>query len=128
MVIDSSALMAILMNEPERIEFLRRIVDDPVRYLSTVSFMECSMLMFARKGKDGVDEFDALLKRLHCELVSADAEQTLVARQAFMRFGKGNHPARLNLGDCFAYALARQAGEPLLFKGNDFIQTDIAVA
>jgi ribonuclease VapC len=128
MVVDSSALMAILMNEPERMDFLARIVADPACFLSTVSYLECSMLMFARKGRAGVDQFDALLKRLGIELVSADAPQAVVAREAFIRFVKGHHPARLNLGDCFAYALARYAGEPLLFKGNDFSKTDIAVA
>jgi ribonuclease VapC len=128
MVVDSSALMAILMNEPERMDFLGRIVGDPMRFVSTVSYVECSMLMYSRKGNAGVDAFDALLKRLDCELVSADAAQAVVARQAFVRFGKGNHPARLNLGDCFAYALAKYAGEPLLFKGDDFGKTDIAVA
>lgn len=127
MVVDSSALMAILMNEPERIDFLRRIAADSVRLLSTVSYMECAMLMFSRKGKVGLDDFDALLKRSDIELVSADVEQAMFARQAFIRFGRGNHPARLNLGDCFAYALARYAGEPLLFKGNDFGQTDVEV-
>lgn len=128
MVIDSSALMAILMNEPERMDFLGRIVADRMRFVSTVSHLECSILMFSRKGSPGVDQFDALLKRLDCDLVSADAEQAMVARQAFIRFGKGNHPAKLNLGDCFAYALAKYAGEPLLFKGNDFSQTDVMVA
>jgi ribonuclease VapC len=128
MVVDSSALMAILMNEPERMDFLGRIVADPMRFVSTVSYLECSMLMFSRNGKAGVDQFDVLLKRLDCELVAADAEQALVARQAFIKFGKGNHPASLNLGDCFSYALARYAGEPLLFKGNDFGRTDVAVA
>jgi ribonuclease VapC len=128
MVVDSSALMAILMNEPERMDYLGRIVADPVRFLSTVSYLECSMLMYSRKGKAGVDQFDALLKRLDVELVSADAAQSVVARDAFIRFGKGHHPAKLNLGDCFSYALARYAGEPLLFKGNDFGRTDVAVA
>jgi ribonuclease VapC len=128
MVVDSSALMAILMNEPERMDYLGRIVADSMRFISVVSYLECSMLMYSRKGRAGVDQFDALLKRLDCELVSADAEQALVARQAFIQFGKGNHPAKLNLGDCFSYALARYSGEPLLFKGNDFSKTDIAVA
>ena len=128
MVVDSSALMAILMNEPERMDYLGRIVADPVRFLSTVSYLECSMLMYSRKGKAGVDQFDALLKRLDVELVSADAAQSVVARDAFIRFGKGHHPAKLNLGDCFSYALSRYAGEPLLFKGNDFGRTDVAVA
>jgi ribonuclease VapC len=127
MVVDSSALMAILMNEPERVDFLGRIVADPIRFVSTVSYLECSMLMFSRKGRAGVDQFDALLRRLDCELVSADAEQAVVARQAFINFGKGNHPAKLNLGDCFAYALAKYSGEPLLFKGNDFGRTDVGV-
>src|ERR1035441_6107550 len=108
MVVDSSALMAILMNEPERMDFLARIVADPACFLSTVSYLECSMLMFARKGRAGVDQFDALLKRLGIELVSADAPQAVVAREAFIRFVKGHHPARLNLGDCFAYALDRK--------------------
>ncbi len=128
MVVDSSALMAIMMKEAERISFLERIAADNVRYLSTVSHLECSMLMYSRKGKLGVAEFDALLKRSGVELVTADADQAIIARQAFIRFGKGNHPAKLNLGDCFAYALARHAGEPLLFKGTDFGKTDVDVA
>jgi ribonuclease VapC len=128
MVVDSSALMAILMNEPERMDFLARMVADSTCLVSTVSYLECSMLMFSRKGGGGVDQFDALLKRLGIELVSADAAQAMVAREAFLRFGKGHHAAKLNLGDCFAYALAKYAGEPLLFKGNDFSKTDVAVA
>jgi ribonuclease VapC len=127
MVIDSSALMAILMNEPEREDFLGRIAAEPVRFFCTATYMECSMLMFSRKGGAGVNAFDALVKRLDIELIATDADQAISARQAFIRFGKGIHPAKLNMGDCFSYALAKQSGERLLFKGNDFGQTDISV-
>ncbi len=127
MVIDSSAVIAILFGEPETEAFARAIVADHRRLLSSVSFLEISIVVGARKGEIGGREFDLLLHRCRIEIASLTAEQAEMARQAWRRFGKGRHPAGLNMGDCCSYALARYAGEPLLFKGRDFSQTDLEI-
>jgi ribonuclease VapC len=128
MVIDSSAVVAILLAEPERERFLEAIGADPVRLISSVNALEASMVVENRKHKAGGHELDLLFHRSKVEIVASTAEHFEVARDAWRRFGKGNHPASLNLGDCFAYALSQVSGEPLLFKGNDFGRTDVAVA
>ena len=128
MVIDSSAVVAILLAEPERERFLEAIGADPVRLISSVNALEASMVIESRNGKAGGRELDLLFHRSKVEIVASTAEHFEVARDAWRRFGKGNHPARLNMGDCFAYALSQVSGEPLLFKGNDFGRTDVAVA
>jgi ribonuclease VapC len=126
MVVDSSALLAILFGEPQAAFFAGRIARDPKRLLSAVSALETAIVLQARKGSSGVRELDLLLHATRMTVVSLDADQVLIARAAFERFGKGRHPAGLNLGDCCSYALARSSGEPLLFKGNDFLRTDAA--
>jgi ribonuclease VapC len=125
MVVDSSALLAILQDEPERRAFNEAIEAAASRALSVVNFVEVSIVVETRFGAAGLREFDLFLERAGIELVGVDPEQAGLAREAFSRFGKGRHPAGLNLGDCFAYALARSRGEPLLFKGEDFPRTDL---
>ena len=94
--------------------------------MSTASFLETSMIVESRYGPDGTRDLDLFISKARITLASVDADQAYVARDAFRRYGKGRHPAGLNFGDCFAYALAKMLGEPLLFKGNDFAATDIA--
>ena len=127
MVIDASALLAILLGEPEAEEFARLIAGDPKRLVSALSALEAAIVIHARKGPFGIRELDLLVHSAGATIVSFDADQVLLARSAYEKFGKGHHPAALNLGDCCSYALARSSGEPLLFKGNDFSKTDVAV-
>lgn len=126
MVIDPSALLAILQDEPERRAFNEAIEAATHRRLSTASLVELSIVIEARLGAEGIRDLDLFLATAEIELVPFDANQARLAREAFRRFGKGRHPAGLNLGDCFSYALARDLDEPLLFKGNDFALTDVA--
>ncbi len=125
MVLDTSALVAILRDEPERSAFNRAIEAADTRLLSVASFLETSMVIDARHGPDGVRDLDLFIAKTDIDLVTVDADQAYVARTAFRTYGKGRHPAGLNFGDCFAYALAKTSGEPLLFKGSDFPSTDI---
>lgn len=127
MVIDTSALVAILRNEPERREFVLAIEQAEHRVLSAVSFVETSVVIGSRYGAEGLRDLDLFIGKARIGIVSVDEEQAQIARRAFMQYGKGHHSARLNLGDCFAYALARVLDEPLLCKGSDFVRTDIAV-
>ena len=128
MVIDSSALAAILLDEPEQHRFDKLIEEDPVRLLSAVSWVEISIVIEGRKGESGVRELGLLLQRAHVEVVPLSLEQAEVAQLAYRRFGKGHHPAKLNFGDCFSYALAKVGREPLLCKGLEFEQTDLVLA
>ncbi len=125
MVIDTSALLAILLGESECRTFNRYIEDDPVRLLSAASRIEASVVIESRKGNDGRDDLERFINAAAIEIVAVTAEQAEVACDAFRRYGKGRHPANLNFGDVFAYALAKTTGEPLLFKGSDFSQTDL---
>ena len=128
MIIDSSAILAILLREPDAGRFEDAIADAWPRRMTAVALLEAAMVVEGRGGAGAGDELDALLKRARIELVPVTLEHVGVARQAWRRFGKGNHPAALNFGDCFAYALAEVSGEPLLFKGDDFTLTDIEAA
>lgn len=128
MVIDSSALLAILLDEPERAAFRSAIVGDAVRLASTATLFEAAMVTLGRLGEPGVAELDALLRAAEVAATPFTAEHGTIALDAFRRFGKGRHRAGLNFGDCMSYALAKAAGEPLLFKGDDFGRTDIASA
>jgi len=128
MVIDTSALLAILSDEPERRTFNEAIERAETRVLSTAGFVETSIVIESRYGAEGLRDLDLFLSRAGIELVPVDGEQARLARDAYGRFGKGRHPAGLNLGDCFSYALARFRGEPLLFKGADFSKTDLGYA
>lgn len=125
MVLDTSAVVCILLREPETDRFIQEIVEDPVRLMSAFSVFEAAVVMEARRGREGGRELDLLLQEAGIAAVPFTAEHLQLAREAYGRFGKGRHPAALNLGDCASYALARHSGEPLLFKGNDFDKTDI---
>lgn len=128
MVIDTSAILAIALNEPEAAAFELRIADDPVRLISAATVLETAMVIETRLGEIGGVELDQWLHKASVEIVPVDAEQADIARKAWRRFGKGRHPAGLNFGDCFSYALAITTQEALLFKGADFPRTDIQSA
>ena len=125
MVIDTSALIVILFGEPEAIDFSRALADDPKKLISTFNALETGIVVEAKKGEAGGRELDLLLHRAGIEIVSMNVDQVELARSAWRKYGKGNHPAGLNIGDCCAYELAKYSGEPLLFKGHDFKQTHI---
>ena len=125
MVIDTSALLAILQDEPERSGFNEAIEAAESRIMSTATFVEVSIVIESRYGADGLRDLDLFIDRAGIELVALDVEQAKVAGHAFSRFGKGRHAAGLNYGDCFAYALASVLGQPLLYKGDDFARTDV---
>ena len=126
MVIDTSALVAVLFGEVERRAMIGAIEAAESRVLSAAGFVETSIVVGARSGDDGLRDLDLFLGRGSVELVPVDDEQAQAARRAFMSYGKGRHPAALNFGDCFSYALAKTSGRPLLYKGGDFAQTDVA--
>jgi ribonuclease VapC len=126
MVLDTSALLALLLDEPEAEDFRAAVEDDTTRLVSAATLLETALVIEARKGEPGGRELDALVQKAEVVVVPVEAEHVSEARRAYRRFGKGRHPAGLNFGDVFAYALARISGEPLLFKGDDFSQTDIA--
>jgi ribonuclease VapC len=125
MVIDTSALLAILLDEPERRAFNEAIEAAEPRLMSAATFVEASIVIESRFGAEGLRDLDLFVERAGIGLAAVDAEQAHVARRAFSRFGKGRHPAGLNYGDCFSYALATVLGEPLLYKGDDFERTDV---
>ena len=125
MVIDTSAVLAILQDEPERRTFNEAIETAETRSISAASFVESSIILESRYGADGVRDFDLFIEIARVTPVPVDLKQAHLARQGFQKYGKGRHRAGLNFGDCFAYALARLLDEPLLFKGNDFPQTDV---
>jgi ribonuclease VapC len=127
MVIDSSAVVAILFNEPEAEWFESAIFDDSVRVISAASIVEISIVVDRRNGSQVTNKLDSFIMRTRIRIISVTVEQSEVARQAFRNYGKGRHKAGLNFGDCFSYALAKVSGEPLLHKGNDFNWTDLAV-
>jgi ribonuclease VapC len=127
MVIDTSALVAVFLAEPERQRFLNLIIEAPVRLISAANVLETGIVLEAKRGEAAGREFDLFVVRANLEIVSVDGEQIELARSAWRKYGKGRHPAGLNFGDCFAYALARFSGEPLLAKNMDFAQTDIQV-
>ncbi|GJG85569.1 ribonuclease VapC [Gemmatimonadetes bacterium T265] len=128
MVVDTSALVAYLLAEPERARLLGAMQEAPTLATSAVALVEASMVLLGRRGEDGARELDALLDGLGIVVAPATRATAVLARNAFDRYGKGRHPAALNFGDCFSYALAKERGEPLLFVGNDFSRTDVAVA
>lgn len=125
MVVDASALIAILRSEPEQEAFSLALSRAPTRRISPVNWHEVAVVM---ERTNDFPIFESVLARLHVSVASIDEAQARLAHLAWRTFGKGRHPARLNLGDCFAYALAKQTGEPLLFKGRDFGLTDVKTA
>jgi len=128
MVVDSSAIVTVLLEEPGFLTFVDAMVaaNDPA--VSAATLVECSVVMAARVGPAGVERVDDLLSEAGVRVMAVDARQALVARDAWMRFGKGRHPAALNYGDCFSYALAVTTERPLLFRGDDFGRTDVRAA
>jgi len=125
MIIDTSALVAILFDEPERRRFNELIEADETRLISAVTLVEASLVIESRRGEAAGRELDLLLHRAQVSIVPVNEEQAEIARQAWRRYGRGRHEANLNFGDCFSYALARASDEPLLAKGDDFSKTDI---
>jgi ribonuclease VapC len=128
MVVDTSALVAILLEEPDASVYVSAILNDTKRWMSAATLAELSIVMLHKRRHDPLAAVDALIARLRLAVVPVDHEQALLAREGYRRFGKGTHTAGLNIGDCFSYALAKQRGESLLFKGNDFSQTDVLKA
>ena len=127
--VDSSALIAILRREPEADSFLEVIAGADRCVLSSVSLLETSMVLAGRTGTAAAwTGLDALIARAGMQVVAQDAQLAEAARDAFVRFGKGRHPAALNMGDCASYALAKTRNLPLLFKGADFPKTDLVAA
>lgn len=128
MVIDTSAIVAILFGEEEEDLFARSIAEAPKKLISAFNAIETGIVIEARKGEAGGREFDLFLHHAQIEIVPLTADHFEIAREAWRTFGKGRHPAGLNIGECCAYALSKYSGEPLLFKGKDFSQTDIQPA
>jgi len=127
MVIDTSAVVAIFLAEPERPAFLDLIFQAHSRLMSAANVVEAGIVLEARRGEAAGREFDLFVIRAGLTIAPVDGEQAELARFAWRNYGKGRHPAALNFGDCFAYALARSSGEPLLAKGTEFRQTGIDV-
>ncbi|GAB4237274.1 MAG: type II toxin-antitoxin system VapC family toxin [Stanieria sp.] len=128
MVIDTSAIMAILNLESEATVFINAIASDSIRLMSMGTALELSIIVRSRKEEAGIRELEFFWYKSGINFVNFDENQLKMACYAFEHYGKGRHPASLNFGDCFAYALSKTSGQPLLFKGNDFIQTDVAIA
>ena len=128
MIVDSSALLAVLDREADADLFQDAMLTASPCRMSVANMLEASIVVEGRGGAEAGRELDAFLEKAEIEPAPVTAEELEVARQAWRRFGKGRHPAALNFGDCFAYALARTTGEPLLFKGEDFARTDIPAA
>lgn len=129
MIVDTSALIAIATGEPEAEDFVRRISVASPRRLSSASYLESGIVLDGRRNPILTRDLDALLERFDMTVEPVTVEQARIARQAYRDFGRGSgHPARLNFGDCFSYALAKDTDEELLFKGDDFIHTDVQPA
>ena len=128
MIIDTSAMVAILYGEPEATALTRLIYNSETSRISVANYLELSMVIEKQIGPEGTRQVDAFFRRAAIDIEPVTMEQGHLARQAFLDFGKGRHKAGLNFGDCFAYALAKDFAEPLLFKGNDFSETEIRSA
>lgn len=128
MVIDTSAIVAILRNEPEALRLEKALVTNQIRLVPATCVLEARMVLVSRRGEHALAEIDLWLRKIEADIIAVDADLVDVATQAWLTYGKGRHPAALNFADCLSYALARRADEPLLFIGNDFSQTDIEAA
>jgi ribonuclease VapC len=128
MVIDSSAVVAILLREPEALRFARAIAKSSIRLMSAANLFEACIVVDNLVDLRTSRRLDAFIERARIDIEPVSEHHVRIARQAYIDFGKGNHPAGLNFGDCFAYALAKATGEPLLFKGDDFCKTDVVPA
>jgi ribonuclease VapC len=128
MGVDTSALVAIFLLEPEAEQFAHTILGAPKAAISAANLLETGIILDDRIGRENSPELDEFIANIGIEIVPVTADQVGVARRAYRTYGRGNHPAALNFGDCFAYALARTTEQPLLFKGTDFARTDITPA
>jgi ribonuclease VapC len=128
MIIDTSAALAVVLGEPGFEVFASAISASATRRISAASFLEASIVAETRAGDRGLRQFDSFIRESEPAIEPVTHEHALIAREGFSNYGKGRHPAGLNFGDCFAYALAKSTGEPLLFKGEDFRQTDVLPA
>ena len=129
MIIDSSALIAILRSEPDAVDYARAIADASARRISAATFLETAVVIDGSRDPIASRRFDDFLQAAQITIEPVTAAQARIARDAYRDYGKGRgHPAQLNFGDCFSYALARDSSEPLLFKGDDFTHTDIESA
>ncbi len=128
MILDTSAIIAILYREPEAATFAQQIHDADTCRISVASYVELSLVIENQLGPDGMRQAEAFFRRAGVVIEPVTLDQGELARQAFLDFGKGRHKAGLNFGDCFSYALAKARGEPLLFKGDDFAATDVMAA
>jgi len=126
MVVDSSALVAVLVGAEDADRFLDALAAEEDKYMSALNHLEAAIVMASRKGDPGSKALAALVANARIEILPFDASQSEIAFDAWRRYGKGRHPAALNLGDCAAYALAITLGQKLLFKGEDFVKTDVA--
>jgi ribonuclease VapC len=127
-VVDTSALVAILEGEPDADDLAALLFADDESRIASATYLEACIVRGGRAGRAGLGDLDGLLDGFSITIVDTSAHQARLAREAFLRFGKGLHPAALNFGDCFAYALAKELDAPLLFKGDDFARTDIRPA
>lgn len=128
MIVDTSAVIAILFNENDAELYAQTIARAEVCRMSAATFVEVSIVVEAQTKNSGSRQLDAFMRRASIAIEPVTEEHAYLARQAFTDFGKGRHSAGLNYGDCFSYALAKASGEPLLFKGNDFAKTDLLSA
>ncbi|MBB6413815.1 type II toxin-antitoxin system VapC family toxin [Mesorhizobium sangaii] len=128
MVIDTSAIVAILRSEPEAARLERALVSDPIRLVPATCVLEARMVLVSRRGEHALAEIDLWLHKIAANIIPVDSELVDLATQAWLSYGKGHHPAALNFADCFSYALAKRSDEPLLFIGNDFSKTDVEAA
>jgi ribonuclease VapC len=127
-VVDTSAIVSVLLKEADARPLIRKLYRAHSRQISAVSYMESSMVLMSRLGDNTEGALDGMLQRAKIAIVPVSVDHAKVAVAAFRQYGKGRHPASLNFGDCFSYALAKSTGEPLLFKGLDFAKTDVASA
>ena len=128
MVIDTSAIVAMLRNEPEALRLEKALVADPIRLVPATCVLEARMVLVSRRGEHALAEIDLWLGTIEATTIPADSDLVDLATQAWLTYGKGRHSAAMNFADCLSYALAKRAKEPLLFIGNDFSQTDIEAA
>ena len=128
MIIDTSAILAILFAEDDAARYAEAIAAAPLCLMSAANYLEAGIIVDNQVNATAGRQLDALISRASIQVEAVTREQADLARQAYLDFGKGNHPARLNFGDCFAYALAKSRGLPLLFKGEDFSRTDVVAA
>ncbi|HEX7214027.1 MAG TPA: type II toxin-antitoxin system VapC family toxin [Methylomirabilota bacterium] len=128
MIVDTSALLAILFDEPDAERYARALAEADTMRLSAGNFVKAAVVVEAQTNASGRGQFDTLIRRAGIVIEPFTEEQAHIARPAYTDFGKGRHPAGLNFGDCFAYALAKATAEPLLFKGQDFSKTDVTAA